>query len=157
MAGHSKWKQIKHQKGVTDARRGQLFTKLTREIMQTAREGGGDPAGNFRLRLAIEKARSSNMPMDNIDRAVKKGAGIGGPAVDYVEVTYEGYAPGGAAIICQALTDNKTRTVNEVRNVFSKAGGKMGESGSVGFMFDTKGVIIIEASKEKAEIGRAHV
>lgn len=151
MAGHSKWKQIKRAKGVTDVKRGALFTKLTKEIMQTAKDGGGDPGANFKLRLAIDKARSSNMPMENIDRAIKKGTGVGGPSIDYIEVMYEGYAHGGAAILCQALTDNKTRTVSEVRNVFSKAGCKMADSGSVSFLFDSKGVISIEATKDKAD------
>lgn len=151
MAGHSKWKQIKRAKGVTDVKRGALFTKLGKEIMQTAKDSGGDPGANFKLRLAIEKARNANMPMENIDRAIKKATGAGGPAIDYTEVMYEGYAHGGAAILCQALTDNKTRTVGEVRNVFSKAGCKMADSGSVSFLFDSKGVISIEAAKDKAD------
>ena len=151
MAGHSKWKQIKRAKGVTDAKRGQLFTKLTREIISCVKEGGPDPAGNFRLRLAIEKARASNMPVDNIDRAVKRASGEGGAAVEYIEVAYEGFTPGGAAIICQALTDNKTRTVSEVRSVFSKSAGKMADAGSVGFMFESKGVLSFEVDSRTAD------
>ncbi len=151
MAGHSKWKQIKHKKGVTDARRGQLFTKLTREITISAREGGGDPAANFRLRLAIQKARDGNMPLDNIDRAVKRGTGEGGEAVNYEQVSYEGYGPGGAAIFIQGLTDNRNRTVAEVRNVFNKLGGSMGESGSVAWLFEQKGVVTAEAPEDEVE------
>lgn len=151
MAGHSKWKQIKHKKGVTDARRGQLFTKLTREITISAREGGGDPAANFRLRLAIQKARDGNMPLDNIERAVKRGTGESGEAVNYEQVSYEGYGPGGAAIFVQGLTDNRHRTVAEVRNVFSKLGGSMGESGSVAWLFEQRGVVTAEAPEDEVE------
>ena len=151
MAGHSKWKQIKHKKGVTDARRGQLFTKLTREITVSAREGGGDPAANFRLRLAIQKAREGNMPLDNIERAIKRGAGVGGEQVDYEQVSYEGYGPGGAAIYVQGLTDNRHRTVAEVRSVFNRIGGNMGEAGSVAWLFEQKGVVSAEAPEERLE------
>src|SRR2546430_15405944 len=125
MAGHSKWKQIKRKKAVTDARRGAAFTKLIREITIAARQGGGDPAGNPRLRTAIEAAKAENMPWDNIDRAIKKGAG-GLDGVLYEEVTYEGYGPGGAAILIQATTDNVNRTVAEIRHLFTRYGGNLG-------------------------------
>jgi YebC/PmpR family DNA-binding regulatory protein len=144
MSGHSKWSQIKRQKGAVDARRGQLFTKLGREITVAAREGGSDPDGNARLRLAVQKAREANMPMDTIDRAVKRGAGGGeGAALD--EVTYEGYGPGGAAILVEVLTDNRNRAVAEVRNAFARGGGNLGESGCVAWLFDPRGVISAEA------------
>ena len=151
MAGHSKWKQIKHKKGVTDARRGQLFTKLTREITVSAREGGGDPGGNFRLRLAVQKARDSNMPMDNIERAIKKGTGDGGGAETYHELAYEGYSPGGAAIYVQAVTDNRNRTAAEVRRVFTRGGGNLGEAGSVAWIFEQMGVISAGVPPDDAE------
>ena len=144
MSGHSKWHSIKHQKGVADARRGQLFTKLTREIIIAAREGGGSPDMNFRLRLAVQKARDANMPMDNIDRAIKKGTGeIEGGAL--VELTLEGYGPGGTAIMVNALSDNRNRTVQEIRNIFTRNGTNLGESGCVSWIFDSKGVITINA------------
>ena len=151
MAGHSKWKQIKRAKGVTDARRGQLFTKLTREIIVAAKTGGGDPAGNFRLRLAVQKARDSDMPLDNIDRAIKKATGEGAGQVTYHEMTYEGYAPGGAAIMVQALTDNKNRAASEVRRAFTHNNGTMGDPGCVGWIFHSKGVISATAPKGKAD------
>ena len=140
MSGHSKWSQIKRQKGVNDAKRGQLFTRLGREIAIAAREGGVDPNANFRLRLAIQHARESNMPADNIDRAIKRGAG-GGEAGDLDEFAYEGYGPGGGAVIVQVMTDNRNRTAGEVRNVFTKNGGNLGESGSVAWQFADRGVI----------------
>ena len=144
MSGHSKWHSIKHQKGVADARRGQLFTKLTRELIIAAREGGGSPDMNFRLRLAVQKARDSNMPMDNIDRAIKKGTGeIEGGAL--TELTLEGYGPGGTAIMVNALTDNRNRTIQEVRSTFTRHGSSLGESGCVSWIFDSKGVITINA------------
>ncbi|MFH1381343.1 MAG: YebC/PmpR family DNA-binding transcriptional regulator [Chloroflexota bacterium] len=143
MSGHSKWSSIKHQKGVADAKRGQLFTKLTREIIIAARQGGGSPDANYRLRLAIQKARDSNMPMDNIDRAIKKGTGEGeGTAL--AEITFEGYGPSGAAILVQVLTDNRNRTVQDVRNIFTRHGGNMGESGSVAWLFESKGIITVD-------------
>ena len=151
MSGHSKWKSIKHKKGVTDARRGQLFTKLTREITVSAREGGGDPSGNFRLRLAVQRARDSNMPMDNIERAIKKGTGDGDGAETYHELAYEGYSPGGAAIFVQAVTDNRNRTAAEVRRVFTRGGGNMSEAGSVAWIFEQKGVISADAPPGEAE------
>ena len=141
MSGHSKWAQIKRQKGVNDARRGQLFTRLGRELVVAVREGGGpDPEANFRLRMAVQRARDANMPMDNIERTIKRAAG-GGDGASFEEITYEGYAPGGAAIMVQAMTDNRNRTVAEVRNVFNKNGGNMGEAGCVDWIFEQKGVI----------------
>ena len=151
MAGHSKWKQIKHKKGVADAKRGQLFTKLTREITVATREGGGDPGGNFRLRLAIQKARDNNMPLDNIERALKKGIGEGVGAAEFVELAYEGYGPGGAAVYVQALSDNRNRTAADVRRVFARGGGNLGESGSVGWIFDFKGVILADIAENLGE------
>ena len=146
MAGHSKWKQIKHYKAATDAKRGALFTKLIREITMAAKQGGGDPAGNPRLRTAIEAAKAKSMPKDNIERAVKKGTGeLEG--VDYSEVTYEGYGPGGVALIIEAVTDNPTRTVADIRHKLSRGGGNLGASNSVGFLFDRKGQITIEAAR----------
>ena len=143
MSGHNKWSSIKHQKGVADAKRGQLFTKLTREIIVAVRENGGNPEANFRLRLAVDKARAANMPTDNIDRAIKKGSGdTGGAAM--VEMTMEGYGPGGAAILVQALSDNRNRTVQEIRNIFNRGGGNTGEAGSVAWLFDMKGLIMVE-------------
>jgi YebC/PmpR family DNA-binding regulatory protein len=141
MSGHSKWAQIKRQKGVNDARRGQLFTRLGRELVVAVREGGGpDPEANFRLRMAVQRARDANMPLDNIERTIKRAAG-GGEGASFEEITYEGYAPGGAAIMVQAMTDNRNRTVAEVRNVFNKNGGNMGEAGCVDWIFEQKGVI----------------
>ena len=137
MAGHSKWKQIKRKKAVTDAKRGALFTRLIREITIAAKAGGGDPAGNPRLRTAIDAAKAENMPSDNIDRAVKKGTGeLEG--VQYQEVTYEGYGPGGAAILIEATTDNPNRTVAEIRHQFARNGGNLGAANSVAWMFDRK-------------------
>src|SRR5437016_1701536 len=145
MAGHSKWNQIKRKKAVTDARRGAAFTKLIREITIAARHGGGDPAGNPRLRTAIEAAKAENMPGSNIDRAVKRGTGeLEG--VTYEEITYEGYGPGGIAVLVEAATDNRVRTVGEIRHVFSKAGGNMAEAGAVSWMFQSRGVILVDRS-----------
>jgi len=146
MAGHSKWKQIKRKKAVTDARRGAAFTKLIKEITVTAKSGGGDPAGNARLRTAIDTAKAANMPADNIERAIKKGTGeLEG--VTYEEITYEGYGPGGAAILIECTTDNGNRTVADLRNIFSKNGGNLGTSGSVAWMFDKRGQIAIDAAR----------
>jgi YebC/PmpR family DNA-binding regulatory protein len=142
MAGHSKWKQIKRQKAVVDSRRGALFTKLGREITVAAKTGGGDPAGNARLRLAIQKARDNNMPMDIIERAIVKATGEG-EASQLDEVIYEGYGPGGTAVMVEALTDNRNRTVSEVRNAFGRGGGNLGESGSVAWQFSLRGVISV--------------
>ncbi len=150
MSGHNKWSSIKHQKGVADAKRGQLFTKLTREIIISVREGGASPEGNFRLRLAIQKARDANMPLENIERAIKKGSGATEGA-SLVEMTLEGYGPGGAAILVQALSDNRNRTVQEVRNIFTRHGGNLGENGSVAWMFESKGVITVESNGVSAD------
>ncbi|MCP3956205.1 MAG: YebC/PmpR family DNA-binding transcriptional regulator [Desulfobacterales bacterium] len=145
MSGHSKWSTIKHKKAATDAKRGKIFTKLIKEITIAARMGGGDPEANPRLRTAINAARSENMPKDNMDRAIKKGTGeLEG--VSYEEVTYEGYGAGGAAVYIESLTDNKNRTVADIRYIFSKAGGNMGESGCVGYLFDKKGYLVVEKS-----------
>jgi YebC/PmpR family DNA-binding regulatory protein len=146
MAGHSKWKQIKRKKAVTDARRGASWTKVIREITVAARAGGGDPSGNPRLRTAIDAAKAVNMPGDNIERAIKKGTGELEGAV-YEEVTYEGYGPGGAAILIEATTDNSTRTVAEIRHAFSRNGGNLGATNSVAWMFDRKGQILLDATK----------
>jgi YebC/PmpR family DNA-binding regulatory protein len=146
MAGHSKWKQIKHYKAATDAKRGALFTKLIREITMAAKLGGGDASGNPRLRLAIDTARSNSMPKENIERAVKKGTGeLEG--VDYQEVTYEGYGPGGVALLIDAVTDNPTRTVAEVRSKMTRLGGNLGTPNSVAWMFEKKGQIYVDAAK----------
>ncbi len=144
MSGHSKWAQIKRQKGANDAKRGQMFTKLGREIMVAARQGGGDPEANFRLRLAIQKARESNMPMENIERAIKRATGTSDSAA-LEEVIYEGYGPGGAAVMVEAMTDNRNRTVSEIRNVFTRNGGSLGETGCVAWLFEPRGVITIAA------------
>jgi YebC/PmpR family DNA-binding regulatory protein len=150
MSGHSKWSSIKHQKGVADARRGQLFTKLTREIIVAVRQGGSDPETNYRLRLAVQKARDNNMPMDNIERAIKRGSGDteGG---SLVEMVLEGYGPSGAAILVEALTDNRNRTLQEVRSLFTRHGGNMGEGGSVAWLFDQKGVIRVDTGDLDSE------
>ncbi len=143
MSGHSKWSSIKHQKGVTDARRGQLFTKLTREIIVAVHEAGANPESNFRLRMAMQKARDNNMPLENIGRAVKRASGEAGGA-SLAEVTLEGYGPNGVAVLVEALTDNRNRTLQEVRSLFSRHGGSLSESGSVAWLFEIKGVITIE-------------
>jgi YebC/PmpR family DNA-binding regulatory protein len=150
MAGHSKWKQIKRAKGITDQKRGALFTKLAREITIAAKAGGGDPDANFRLRMAIQKAKDGNMPLDNIQRAIAKGTGQG-EQQSLVEITYEGYTPGGAAVYVQAFTDNKNRTASEVRHVFTHHGGVLGESGSVAWLFSNMGVLSVAAPKGKAD------
>ena len=140
MSGHSKWAQIRRQKGVNDSRRGALFTRLGRELVVAVREGGsGDPNANFRLRMAIQRARDANMPMDNIDRTIKRALG-GGEGSQFDEVVYEGYAPGGAAIMVQAMTDNRNRTVADIRSTFGKNGGNLGESGCVDWIFEQKAV-----------------
>ncbi len=149
MSGHSKWSTIKHQKGVTDARRGAVFTKLSRDIALAVRDGGGsDPEMNFRLRLAIEKAKSNNMPQDNITRSIKRASGEGGPEDNLEEIIYEGYGPGGGAILLQALTTNRNRTAADVRAAFSRGGGNLGESGCVAWNFEIKGLITLEAEEE---------
>ena len=143
MSGHSKWASIKHKKAVTDARRGAEFTKLARAIQVAAREGGGDPEGNFRLRLAMDRARAVNMPRDNIQRAIDRATG-GGDGSTLESVVYEGYAPGGVSVMIEAATDNRNRTVSEIRAAFTRGGGKLGESGSVQWLFEQKGVIEID-------------
>ncbi len=142
MSGHSKWSTIKRKKGAADAKRGKIFTKLIREIATAAKMGGGDPDANPRLRLAIDKARSGNMPKDNIQRAIQKGIG-GGEDAAYEEVTYEGYGPGGTAVLLEALTDNRKRTVSEVRHVFTKNGGNLGSTGCVAYLFEKKGIVSV--------------
>lgn len=143
MAGHSKWAQIKHKKAATDAKRGKIFTKIVKEISVAAKLGGGDPEGNPRLRSAIEKAKEVNMPSENIKRAIMKGTGEL-PGTTYEEVIYEGYGPGGVALLIEALTDNKNRTVSEIRHILSKNGGNLGEAGCVAWMFEKKGYILVE-------------
>ena len=150
MSGHSKWATIKHAKGAADAKRGQLFTKFIKEISIAAKMGGGDTATNPRLRTAVLKARAANMPKDNIERAIKKGTGELG-AVNYEELLYEGYAPGGVAVLVEVLTDNKNRSAASVRNIFTKSGGNLGATGSVAYMFNRKGVIEYDAEKVSEE------
>jgi YebC/PmpR family DNA-binding regulatory protein len=150
MSGHSKWSTIKRQKGVADARRGQLFTKLAREIIVAVREGGDNPESNFRLRLVIQKARDNNMPLDNIERAIKRGSGHAEGAA-LVEMTLEGYGPSGVAILVQALSDNRNRTLQEVRNIFTRNGGNLGEAGCVAWLFDPRGLITVETDGKDAE------
>ena len=150
MSGHSKWASIKHKKGAADAKRGKIFTKIIKEITVAARLGGGDPEGNPRLRTAILSAKGSNMPGDNITRAIKKGTGeLEG--VHYEETTYEGYGPGGAAIFLEAMTDNKNRTVSEIRAALGKAGGNLGENGCVGWMFEKKGLITVKTDAKSED------
>lgn len=150
MGGHSHWSTIKRQKGASDAKRGQLFTKLSREITVSAREGGGDPAMNSRLRLAIDKARESNMPADTIKRGIERGGG-GGDAAALVETTFEGYGPAGVAIIMQVVTDNRNRTVSEIRTTLARNGGSLGESGSVAWQFDSVGFIALDVGDSDPE------
>ena len=148
MSGHSKWSTIKHKKGAADKKRAKIFTKLIKEITVAARMGGGDPSANPRLRHAIDSAKAQNMPKDNVDRAIKKGTGDM-DGVNYEEIIYEGYGPGGVAVMVECLTDNKNRTIADVRYIFNKAGGNVGTDGCVAWMFDKKGVITI--SKENAD------
>jgi YebC/PmpR family DNA-binding regulatory protein len=152
MSGHSKWHSIKHKKGALDAKRGKLFTKFIKEITVAARTGGGDPEGNARLRKAILDAKAGNMPNDTIDRAIRRGTGEE-DGVNYEEITYEGYGPCGVALLIESMTDNRNRTVAEIRHIFSKNGGNLGESGSVGWLFDKKGYIVVEkAAKSEDEL-----
>ena len=145
MSGHSKWSTIKRQKGANDAKRGALFTKLARDIVLAVRDGGGsDPEMNFRLRLAVDKAKSNNMPLDSITRAIRRASGQGEGVEEFSEVTYEGYGPGGGAILLQALTTNRNRTASEVRSALNRGGGNLGEAGCVSWNFETKGVITLE-------------
>src|SRR5919201_2571409 len=145
MSGHSHWATIKHKKGAIDAKRGKLFSKLSRYIIIAARNGGGDPTMNLKLRYAIDKARAVSMPKDNIDRAVKRGTGEM-EGVTYEEITYEGYGPGGVAILVDVLTDNRNRTSGEIRKIFERSGGKMGTAGSVAYQFERKGVFSVDAA-----------
>ncbi len=150
MSGHSKWSSIKHKKGAADAKRGKIFTKLIREITVAARFGGGDPSGNPRLRAAIAAAKAENMPKENIERGIKKGTGeIEG--VSYEEASYEGYGPGGVAVLVDCLTDNKNRTVADIKHIFERYGGRLGEPGCVAYMFEKKGLIVIEKDKVDEE------
>ncbi|HEY92080.1 MAG TPA: YebC/PmpR family DNA-binding transcriptional regulator [Dehalococcoidia bacterium] len=150
MSGHSKWASIKHQKAVTDARRGQLFTKLTREIIVAVRKGGPNQDSNFSLRLAVQRARDSSMPMDNIERAIKRASG-NAEGASLKDVVYEGYGPGGGAILVQTLSDNKNRTVQGIRHLFSRGGGNLGETGCVAWLFESRGVIIIKGDNLDTE------
>jgi YebC/PmpR family DNA-binding regulatory protein len=150
MSGHSKWSTIKHKKGAADAKRGKIFTKLIKEITVAARTGGGDPGGNPRLRSAIAAAKAENMPKDNIDRAVKKGTGEL-PGVSYEEATFEGYGPGGVAVLVEILSDNRKRTVADIRHIFSKNAGNLGEAGCVAWMFGKKGLMVFEKDKVDEE------
>jgi len=145
MSGHSKWSSIKHKKGAVDAKRGKLFSKLTRAIIVAAKEGGPDPAGNLALQNAIEKARANSMPKDNIDRAIAKGAGTDADAASYETVIYEGYGPAGVAVIVEALTDNRNRTAGDVRHTFAKNDGNLGTSGAVAWLFERRGVVLVPA------------
>jgi YebC/PmpR family DNA-binding regulatory protein len=151
MSGHSKWAQIKRQKGANDAKRGQIFTKVTREIMVAAREGGGDPDANFRLRLVVQRARQINMPAENIQRAIARATGGADDQQQLDEVTYEGYGPGGVAIYVETLTDNRNRTVAEIRNVFTRNGGNLGENGSVAWLFEPRGYISVKLDGQDAD------
>ncbi|HLF48411.1 MAG TPA: YebC/PmpR family DNA-binding transcriptional regulator [Methylomirabilota bacterium] len=150
MSGHSRWSQIKRKKGKTDVQRGKLFSKILREITVAAKNGGGDPKGNLRLKAAMEAARAANMPADNVKRAVQKGTGEL-PGEQYEEITYEGYGPGGVAILVRTLTDNKNRTGPEIRHVFEKNEGRMGTSGCVAWMFERRGLILVDADKVKED------
>ena len=150
MSGHSKWSTIKRQKGANDAKRGALFTKVTREISVAARQGGGDPEANYRLRLAIEKARAVNMPADNIKRTIDKATG-GGDAEQFEEIVYEGYGPGGVAVLVEAATDNRNRTAAEVRSIFTKAGGQLAGSGAVAWQFEPRGLIAVAPDGKDAD------
>ena len=151
MSGHSKWSSIKHKKAAKDAKRGKLFTKFIKEITVAARMGGGDPAANPRLRTAVQTARDNSMPNDNIERAIKKGTGeLEGVA--YEEISYEGYGPGGAAFLVQTLTDNRNRTVSDIRRLFQKHGGSLGETGCVAWMFDSKGLIVVSREEGEEEV-----
>jgi YebC/PmpR family DNA-binding regulatory protein len=151
MGGHSHWSQVKRQKGASDAKRGQIFTKLGREIMLAARVGGGDPEMNARLRLVLAKARENNMPADTVDRAIKRGTGQLEDAAQLIDATFEGYGPGGVAIMMDVLTDNRNRAVSALRTTLSRGGGSLGESGCVAWQFDNKGLILIEASGSDPE------
>ena len=147
MSGHSKWSSIKHKKGAADAKRGALFTKLARAIQVAAKEGGGDPAGNAALGNAVQKAKDARMPKDNIERAIAKGTGADSDAAAFEAVVYEGYGPGGVAILVEALTDNRNRTGSEVRHAFTRSGGNLGEPGSVAWLFEKKGLVVVDSER----------
>lgn len=154
MSGHSKWANIKHKKAKMDSQKGKIFTKLAKEISVAAKEGGGDPEANYRLNAAVQKAKAANLPADNIERAIKKGIGeLGG--VNYEQIVYEGYGPEGTAVLCQILTDNRNRTAGEIRHIFSRKGGNLGETGCVSWMFEQKGLLVVdleEAGLEEDEL-----
>jgi YebC/PmpR family DNA-binding regulatory protein len=152
VSGHSKWSSIKHKKGATDAKRGQLFSKLSRAIIVAAREGGPDPAANLALQNAIDKAREASMPKDNIERAIARASGAGADGEAYEHVTYEGYGPGGVAVYVEALTDNRNRTASEVRHLFAKHDGSLGESGSVAWLFDRAGLLVVGEDVDEDEL-----
>jgi len=150
MSGHSKWANIKHRKAKMDSQKGKIFTKLAKEIMVAAKEGGGDPEANYRLNTAIQKAKAANLPAENIERAIKKGIGeLGGS--NYEQIVYEGYGPEGTAVLCQILTDNRNRTAGEIRHIFSKRGGNLGETGCVAWMFEQKGLLAVDLGKAGME------
>jgi YebC/PmpR family DNA-binding regulatory protein len=152
MSGHSKWAQIKRKKGVADVKKGAMFTRLGREIAIAAREGGGDPDANFALRLAVDKARTSNMPKENIERAIKRGTGELGEGGQLEDVVYEGYGPGGSALLVQVLTDNRNRAASDVRHIFTRSGGNLAAANAVAWMFEKKGVITIEGVKNPDDL-----
>ena len=152
MAGHSKWAQIKRKKGATDAKRGQLFSKLARAIIVAARDGGPDPAGNLTLQNAIEKAKEASMPKENIERAIARGAGPAADGSAYETVTYEGYGPAGVALYVEALTDNRNRTAAEVRHIFSKSDGSLAESGAVAWLFERRGIVLVDGDADEDEL-----
>ena len=156
MSGHNKWSTIKHKKGAADAKRGKIFTKLIKEISVAAKLGGGDPNGNPRLRTAVDKAKAENMPKDNIDRAIKKGTG-GLEGVTYEEIIYEGYGPGGAAVLVEVLTDNRNRSVSDIRSIFTKNNGNMGEAGCVSWMFSKKGLIVYDKAVDFDQLFEAAI
>ena len=151
MSGHSKWSTIKHGKAVTDARRGKLFTKLAREIIVAAKQGGGDSDSNFRLRMAIQRAKDNNMPAGNIDRAIKRGTGDASDGAQMMEAVYEGYGPGGTAIMLETMTDNRNRTVSDIRSTLTKAGGNLAESGAVAWQFEKKGVVVVQSDEDQVD------
>jgi YebC/PmpR family DNA-binding regulatory protein len=152
VSGHSKWSSIKHKKGAADAKRGKLFSKLSRAIIVAAKEGGPDPAGNLSLQNAIEKARSYSMPKDNIERAIARGSGQDSDAATFETIVYEGYASGGVAVIAEALTDNRNRTAAEVRHIFAKNDGNLGEAGSVAWLFERRGVVVVDGGADEDEL-----
>jgi YebC/PmpR family DNA-binding regulatory protein len=152
LAGHSKGAQIKRKKGATDAKRGQLFSKLTRAIIVASRDGGPDPAGNLALQNAIEKAREASMPKENIERAIARGSGAAGDGAAYETVTYEGYGPAGVAVYVEAVTDNRNRTAADVRSIFTKSDGNLGEAGAVAWLFDRRGIVLVDAAADEDEL-----